>query len=106
MEVPVLTITRDGVPLAAAVEPAGVLSIFDNDGNVVVEVANPTGGSLVVSFDAQATFAGVSLSGMSVTVAAGATVWVGPFPPVVFNDLSGDVTGTAAAGLRLRGLRF
>lgn len=107
MDIPVLDVTRAAVTAlpAQATSTGAALLLQENDGNVILEVNNPTGGSLVVSFVPQATVGGATFATTSLTVAAGATGWAGPWPPAVFNNSDGAVVVQAASGLKLRGAR-
>lgn len=100
------TATRDGVAPAAQTAGAADLTLDANDGLALVEVSNPTGGDLTVTFAPTATVNGLSLSGSAKTVPAGATRWFGPFPPSLFNAEDGSVAVDADAGLLLRAIRI
>lgn len=108
MAIPILLVTRDGAPLPAAITSDGTAqTIEDNDGNVAIEVQNPTGGDLTISVKRTSVYPDGDAAEPKVsTISASTTEWVGPWPPAVFNDDSNRVTVTAATGLKLRGLRW
>lgn len=100
-------VTRTSVEPAALVTADGDdLSVPSNDGNVIIEVQNPTGGSLNVTLLPQATVAGISLSSQVIAIGAGKTLWLGPLPPAVYNLADGTAQLSADAGLKFRGLRI
>lgn len=90
-----------GLADPAGVAPAGAFVVPDNDGNLIVRAKNTGGSPADVTFTPQATIAGMSFADETYTLAAGATEWLGPFPPAIFNDSNGDLLGTAAAGIEL-----
>lgn len=104
--VPVTTLTADGVELDDALAATGADTIQDNDGLLVIEITNPTGGSLTCVFSSTYEIGGQALSDRTVTVPANTTVWIRPLAPAFFNDTYGDVAVVADVGLLLRGLRF
>ncbi len=77
-------------PVAAA---AGG-DVFPNDGNTRLLVINGGGGSINVVATPQNTVNGLTLSAVTVAVAAGASKVIGPFPPQYFNNSSGQVVLT------------
>lgn len=79
-------ITRAGHSLAGA--PADVAGdSFANTGHEYVVVKNTDAASHTVTFAVQATLDGLSVSGGKVvTVEAGATKIIGPFPPNIYNN--------------------
>ena len=88
------------VPTIAGVTaaPAAVNSSdkFLNDGSTILRVINGSGSSITVTIDAQS-LGGVSFSDPTVTVAAGATKYIGPFRADIFNDSSGYVNVSYSA---------
>ena len=106
IDIPIKQVMRSGVADEAAVAATNDMAIPDNDGLVVLEVANPTGGTLTVSFAPAATFGGFGLESLDVDIPSSATRWIGPFPPAVFNQTDGTVAVSAETGLTLRGLRI
>jgi hypothetical protein len=105
--IPILVVTGSGAALPGAITGAGVaVTILDNDGNVVIEVSNPTAGPLNLSVARTATVAGEALDPKVVAVEAGATEWFGPYAPFLYNAPDNSVAVTPDAGLELRGLRF
>lgn len=105
-EIPITLLTAEGVELDAAIASTGNDWFEDNDGFVVIEITNPTGGQLTCSFIAQYEYAGLTLPPREVIVPASSTIWSRPLPPAVFNTATGAVYVEAAVGLLLRGLRF
>ena len=99
-------VERTGVSPETLTDADAEMFISANDGLVVVEVYNPTGGALSVSASPTAQVGGMDLADVTVSVPAGATRWIGPWPPAVFNETDGSVTFSAATGLKLRGLRI
>lgn len=70
---------------------------FANDGNVIAQVKNSSASSInVVVTSAQICSQGFSHD-VTVSVAAGATAIIGPFPPNRFNNENGLVTVTCSA---------
>lgn len=78
--------------LAAA---AGGGDSFDNNGQCILEVVNGGGGSITVTIDdpGSPSPAGATQFNpdVAVTVGAGASKLIGPFPPFRFNDANGRV---------------
>jgi hypothetical protein len=72
---------------APAVSPNG--DIIDT-GRTILMVDNAGGSSITVTITPTKTIAGLSLTPLVVTVAAGAIKLIGPFPPAVFGQLNGS----------------
>lgn len=108
MSVEILLVTRDGVEMPGfASQNGSVVTIEDNDGNVALEVNNPTGGPLNLVVARTALLPDGDVAGpKTISIPAGATRWCGPWPPAVFNDTANRVSLTPDAGLGLRGLRW
>ena len=104
--IPITAMTRVGHELATPVAGTPDMGIPSNDGLVVVCIENPTGADLTATFVPTATYAGIALSNVVVTIGAGQTIWVGPWPPALFNEDDGSVSVSAASGLLLNGLRI
>mgnify|MGYP001580340906 CR=1 FL=1 len=106
-DIPVTTVTRDGVALATAVAGTGAAQALPaNDGNVLLEAVNGTSGSLTVTVTPQATVGGLALATVSVVVPANATRYLGPWPPAVFHAANGAAVISAPSGLSLRALKL
>lgn len=91
-------------PFADAVDD---MVIPANDGLLILELYNPTGGDLTFSFAPSASPFGMTLSPEQVTIAAGETRIFGPFPPAVYSQDDGTVQcGTTDVGLKVRGSRI
>jgi hypothetical protein len=99
----VQTIASSGItPTYAAAAAGGDKCV--NDGRTYIEIKNShAANAYTVTFDAQATSYGETITDRAVTVAAGTTVVrkMGPWPTAVFSDSSGFLnwtyTGTAPA---------
>lgn len=76
-------------------------SVANPKGNIILRVTNGGGGSINVTVaagpnptrPADGTFPAMTLANVVVAVAAGATRYIGPFPPA-FNDNSGNLQVT------------
>ena len=85
------TITRDGV-LYAVVAAAAAGDQFANDGRTFLAVYNAHGSaSRTVSIDIQQDVDDQDPPDREVTVAAGETRLIGPFPTGIYNDANGRV---------------
>jgi len=85
------TVTRTGV-LYAVVAAAAAGDQFANDGRTLVAVYNSHGtASRTVSIDVQQDVDGQDPPSRTVTVAAGETRLIGPFPTGIYNDANGRV---------------
>lgn len=102
---PLTQITRDGVAPGAEVNAdtannhQGV-----NDGRVFLLVRNAGAGAQNVTLLTPGTVEGLAIADVVVSVPAGASRYIGPFPPATFGDpLQVDV---ASADLRLTAYRI
>lgn len=81
----VTPVTRAGVDVAGvAADVAG--DEWANTGKEIVEVKNGSGVSITVTLDVKATLDGNAVTDPTVTITAGQTKAIGPFPRGVFND--------------------
>ena len=62
-----------------------------NDGRIILEVNNTSGGSLNVTVGTPGVVDGLAVADLVVAVAAGATRLIGPFPPAIYNQSDGTV---------------
>lgn len=95
----VATVAIAGVtPTTPATPTATTGDTFLNTGREVVELVNGSGSPVVVTIDVQRTTDGdgATVTDPTVTVAAGARKFVGPFP-ASYNDASGLVKITFAS---------
>ena len=93
-----------GLALPAAEATAAVATTtVPNNGSVLVRIVNGGASPITVSFVVQKTILGepVTQNMFSESVANGVTKIYGPFPPSVFNDVSGNlnITFSAEAGV-------
>jgi hypothetical protein len=65
---------------------------FLNDGRTMLVVKNGSGSPLVVTVTVQAKHRGLTITNPTATVAAGATAFLGPYAPDLFNASTGSVT--------------
>jgi hypothetical protein len=87
-------ISRDGLLYAVTAAASGG-DAFTNDGRTFLAVYNEhVSASRTVTIAIQADVDGQTPNGIEVTVAAGATQLVGPFPPRWYNDANGRVQMT------------
>ena len=84
----VTNITRSGITdtLAAANSDG---SRFSNDGKSFLEVANATGNTITVTVETPGTVDGLAIADLEVAIPNGATKFIGPFQPSLFNQLTG-----------------
>ena len=103
--IPVTRTSRDGEELDDAVADAGDgCFIWQNDGNVTIEVTATQDGMLTVHKGASV--AGATFEPDEKDVASGKSVWFGPYPPAMYNRADGSVLIELTAGLSVRGQRI
>jgi hypothetical protein len=76
---------------------AGGGDTLQNDGQTVLYVKNGGGASINVTITPAATPDGLAFAPRVVAVGAGAERLLGPYPPVFFNDVNGQVAVTYSA---------
>ena len=59
--------------------------IEDNDGRIVLEAANVGADAAVVTVETPGDVSGLAIADLAVSVSAGGTQWIGPFPTTIFN---------------------
>ncbi len=92
----ILRPTHTGLALTTQAA-AGGGDTLQNDGQTVLYVSNGGGSSINVTVTPAATPDGLSFQAVVVPVGAGATKVLGPFPPLYFNNASGQVAVTYSA---------
>lgn len=83
----------NGNDLAGAAA-AGGGDTFTNTGQEIAVIKNGSGAPITVTFVTPATLDGLAVTDLTVSVGAGETRAVGPFPPGVYNDANGLVSMT------------
>ena len=63
---------------------------FDNDGNVFIVVRNGGAGSITVTVQTPRTVDDLAVADLTVSIAAGKTYLIGPFPTETFNQSGSD----------------
>ena len=90
VEIPVITIVREGVEQQAVVTSDDVLghAIPGNDGTVFIEIVSgdPAPQTVVVIPSPTVEADGLAISPLTLDIAAGATLYCGPFKPSTFNQ--------------------
>ena len=86
-------ITRSGLTPSLAAAAAGG-DEFANDGRTFFYASNGGAASRTVTIDVAKTVDGQAVTDRSVTVAAGAGTFIGPFPTSIYNDGDGHVNVT------------
>ena len=92
----VQTIVQDGLTVTKTVLYDD--NLFDNSGNYFLLYTNSSGGSQNLTFTAVTTsidspiYGSLTKGNIVFAVANGDTVTVGPFPPTIFNNSSGQVS--------------
>lgn len=98
---PALSVTPYEVS-TSGIEPVYVAAdanghILDNDGSLIIDVNNQSGGSINVTIAANYSAGGITLGNLVVAVPSTKRREIGPFPPLVYNDTSGKITITYSA---------
>lgn len=88
-------VARTGVTLTGAAVAAS--DTFANTGRELLVVTNGDASSKTVTIDYKLTADGQTVTDRVVTVPAGETWVIGPFPPSMYNDAGGLVTVTYSA---------
>lgn len=105
-------VTRSGVTVSGAFAAASVDDKFANNGKQYLLVANSDSGAHVLTFVSNGVVtdsAGdLAIADPTVSVAAGATLLIGPFKPSIFNSADGYVNYTipAATGMTVKVLQM
>jgi len=85
------TIARTGInltDLAVAADAAG--DKWANSGQEFIAVINSGGSAVTVTLNFAATLDGQSATNRTVSVPAGKTMFIGPFPQSLYNDSAGN----------------
>lgn len=90
-------IARTGPTVLTPVAAAVGGDLMPNNGQEFLSVVNGSGAAVTVTAAITKTTDGVTPAGKAITVAAGATVMFGPFPPTQYNDANGKVAFTYSA---------
>lgn len=81
----VATLSRAGVDIVG-VTPAAAGDEFANTGQELVLIYNGSGAPITVTLDIKPTLDGNAITDRTVTVGAGVTKAIGPFPTGIYND--------------------
>ncbi len=92
----VVTASRSGAVVTGAAATASTGDTFANTGHEFFHVRNGSGAPITVTFDIVATMDAQVVTDRAVTVAAGATTIIGPFPTGIYNDTDGRVKATCS----------
>lgn len=101
------TVSRAGVDVAgAAADAAG--DEWANTGYEFVQVRNASAGVVTVTLDIRATLDGATVTDPTVSLAAGETKIIGPFPTGLYNDANGRarIAYSAVASVTTRVLKL
>ncbi len=90
----VATVTRAGVDVVGAAATVTVGDEWANTGYEFLEVKNGSGAPITVTLDIKTAPDGLAVTDPTVSVGAGVTKIIGPFPPGIYND---ETTGRAKA---------
>ena len=96
-------ITPSGVLVSGALSTAAALTnTFQNDGRTVLAIQNGSASPITATEVSQSTVpdggaAALTVQDRTVTIAAGATRLLGPFPTAIYNDANQDATITLDA---------
>jgi hypothetical protein len=83
---PVTPISRAGLDVAGVAADAALSDEFPNTGFEFIEIKNGGGGTITVTLDIKPTVDGAAIVDPTLTIAAGVTKIIGPFPPALYND--------------------
>lgn len=73
-----------------------------NDGRVLLEVVSSDAGAQTVTVETPGVVNGLAIADQVVSVAAGATKYLGPFPPAVYNQPDGTVNVNPSVNTTLK----
>lgn len=106
----ILRPTFAGLALTTQAAAAGG-DTLQNDGQTILYIKNGGGASINVTLTPAAPPAGLTFQNVVVAVAAGAERLIGPFPPLYFNNVNGQVavaysaaTSVVVAGIGVTGV--
>jgi hypothetical protein len=84
-------ITRAGINPEGVDQAAAVADYFANSGKQMLYAKNGDASSKTITIATQQTVDGLAVEDLTVTIPAGETRLIGPFPPSVYNDGDGRV---------------
>lgn len=94
-DIPVVKLVNTGID-PEGTEVASVPATdhsFINDGRTILQIRNTVGTSRVITFETPNTVDGLAVADRTVTVQAGKTAFVGPFPRGIYNGVDPDLSG-------------
>lgn len=103
----VTTVSRAGVDMVGeAADAAG--DEWPNTGSEFVQVFNGSAGAVTVTKDIRATTDGAAAVDPTVSVPAGKTYLIGPFPPGWYNDANNraKITYSAVTSVTIKVVKF
>jgi hypothetical protein len=92
VNIPVTQITKEAVAPAGftAGDAANDHVIEGNDGLLFLEAVNTAGAPAVITIETPGNVSGLAVADLEITVPAGATRLIGPFPPATFSQGTGS----------------
>jgi hypothetical protein len=105
----VTDISRAGVSVAGATPTATTGDEWLNTGREFIEIKNGSGGDITVTLDIKGTVDGLTITDRTVSVAAGATKAIGPFPVGMYNDSNtgrAKATCSAVSSITIKALKL
>lgn len=103
--IPVTALDRTGVapPAQTNADSVNKHTLANAAGRTVLEIVSSDAGSQTVTFDLNvSTVDGVAVPAKSVTIAAGVTRMVGPFPPAYYNQTGAVVNVNPSVSTTLK----
>lgn len=104
----VVNVTRAGVDVVGvAADAAG--DEFANTGQEFVEIKNGSGAGITATLDIKSTVDGAAVTDPTVSIAAGQTKIIGPFPPAYYTDSTtgrAKVTCSAVTSVTIKALKL
>jgi hypothetical protein len=94
VSIPVTTIDRTGEAPPAQVNADSVNKnqLDANDGRTIIEIVSSDAGAQTVAFEIPGSLVdGQAVTPKAITVPAGATRYIGPFPKAIYNQTGGEL---------------
>ena len=103
----VTTVTRAGVDVAGVAADA-LGDEWPNTGQEFIEIKNGGGAGITATLDIKSTVDGAAVTDPTVSIGAGATKIIGPFPTGIYNDSStgrAKVTYSGVTSVTIKALK-